>query len=531
MLKSNNRIVSAFFYILLATVVFFIILAVEVYPLRPVGAALDQWQVKKQTGWQDVRLPLVEMVSQEWEVFELRTSFQRVDADTLVIPRQSGNAIEVRLNGRLIYKLGDFSQPTANLWNYVHLIQLPEPLAEDNLLEIWIASSYYGSGLNSVPYLCRYEQCAGRVTFLNWIYSDAVNAIFGAGFITSLILIAMAFIRRQLMTTEFFIGLALLVGVFYLQDLPFRLTSGSLSTFLWLKKGFLFSGYLAALFFLCGIELQYWKRITLSRWLAILVVLVLLALIASPDIHSMGVIQTYANSGLLFFLIVIAAMIIRSKQRPSWMLFPATLLSLSILLLLITLPLGITWPIMIPPVFVMTTMMVGIRLILEYNQLFQENINLNRAKNIDPLTGALNRNSLPEVRARLHNHVVMIDLDGFKSINDRFGHAFGDQVLTEFAQIVRRNLRQNDLVIRYGGDEFVLVVNGLPKTQQGYAEIKSIIERIEKQYGGLHSDIFSDIVYEFSYGIAEIEKGIEEAIGAADQKMYLMKNTEKKIGA
>jgi diguanylate cyclase (GGDEF)-like protein len=201
------------------------------------------------------------------------------------------------------------------------------------------------------------------------------------------------------------------------------------------------------------------------------------------------------------------------------MLFPTTLLSLSILLLLVTLPLGITWPNMIPSVFVITTMLIGVRLILDYNQLFHENISLQRVKNIDPLTGALNRNVLPELRANIHDYIVMIDLDGFKIINDRFGHAFGDQVLTEFTRVVTQNLRQNDLVIRFGGDEFILVLNGVPKTQKGYAEVVLILERIQEQYIGLHPGIFLS----FSYGIAAMESNVEKTIEAADRQMYLMK--------
>ena len=204
MLKSTKRLSPSLFYVLLAIAIFFVFIAGVIYPLQPVGTALDKWQLKSGNGWKDVQLPLIEMIKPEQEIFELRTSFHDVDADTLVIPRQSGNAIEMRLNGRLIYTLGDFSQPTANLWNYVQLIRLAEPLAEDNLLEIRIVSSSFASGLNSVPYLCRYEQCAGRVTLLNLMYSDATNAIFGAGFITGLILVAMAFIRRELVSTEFF---------------------------------------------------------------------------------------------------------------------------------------------------------------------------------------------------------------------------------------------------------------------------------------------------------------------------------------
>lgn len=524
----NKRFLPSLFYVLLAIAVFFIFLVGGIVLLQPVGTALDTWQIKtNENDWQEVRLPFIETIRPERPILELRTSFPKVDADTLVIPRQSGNAIEVRLNGKLIYLMGDFAQPTANLWNYVHLLRLPEPLAEENLLEARIASIYFASGLNSVPFLCRYNECVGRVTLLNWIYSDASNMVFGAGFLTGLILVAIAFIRRRLVSPEFFVGLALLLGVFFLQDLPFRLTLGNISTFLWFKKAFVISGYLAALSFLYGVELQYWKRINFVRWMTIVAAILTLAIVLAPDVYSITSIQTYANAGLLTSLVVVVGMIILSKQTPSWLLFPATLLMLSLLLIMIALPLGITWPIMVPTIFIMTTIAVGLRLILEYNQLFYENIHLQRMKNLDPLTGALNRNVLPELRANYHDYIAMIDLDGFKSINDRFGHAFGDQVLAEFIRVVRQNLRQNDLVIRFGGDEFILVLNGLPKTQQGYAEVVSIFERIRKQYAALHSDILLG----FSYGIAAIDTTIGEAIKAADRQMYLSKEANKKIRA
>ncbi len=526
--KSRRRFVSGVFYILLAVAVFFLFLAAGILPLRPVGTALETWQIHTgEGGWQEVRLPFIETIRPERQILELRASFPAVDADTLVIPRQSGNTIEVRLNGRLIYTLGDFAQPTANLWNYVHLVRLPEPLQEDNLLEIRIISVYYASGLNSVPYLCRYEECAGRVALLNWLYSDAQHAIAGAALITGAILVAMAFIRRRMTTPEFFIGWGLLLGVFYLLDFPFRLTTGSVSTFLWVKKGFLVSGYLASVGLLCGIELQYWQRIRLGRWAAMAALVIALALCASPDTYSLAAVQNYANVGLLVSMTVVVGMIVRSRQRPSWLLFPATLLSLSILLLLITLPLGITWPLMTPPIFIISTIMVGFQLILEYNQLFGENMRLQRVANLDPLTGALNRNVLSEVRAALHDYVVMIDLDGFKAVNDRFGHAFGDQVLIEFTRAVRQNLRQNDLVIRFGGDEFVLVLNGLSKTERGLSEVTGILERIRKEYAALHTEI----PLSFSYGIAAVEgDDIQEAIEAADGQMYRMKQSAGREG-
>jgi diguanylate cyclase (GGDEF)-like protein len=85
----------------------------------------------------------------------------------------------------------------------------------------------------------------------------------------------------------------------------------------------------------------------------------------------------------------------------------------------------------------------------------------------DPLTGLLNRNSFPErlqqtlALARRRNEtfaVLFLDLDGFKAINDRFGHERGDALLTELGHRLRKNLRDADAVARLGGDEFVLLV-------------------------------------------------------------------------
>jgi diguanylate cyclase (GGDEF)-like protein len=85
----------------------------------------------------------------------------------------------------------------------------------------------------------------------------------------------------------------------------------------------------------------------------------------------------------------------------------------------------------------------------------------------DPLTGLLNRRAfLQDAEALLHQQisrdrpigVLLIDLDHFKSINDRFGHAAGDKVLQIFAKTAQASLRQNDLVGRLGGEEFTVVL-------------------------------------------------------------------------
>ncbi len=95
----------------------------------------------------------------------------------------------------------------------------------------------------------------------------------------------------------------------------------------------------------------------------------------------------------------------------------------------------------------------------------------------DPLTGLLNRQTYDERMKRLalemaaqsdnmanenfRKYFVMMDIDHFKQVNDRFGHLYGDEVLLNFSRIMQRSLRDSDLLFRFGGEEFVVVLNNV----------------------------------------------------------------------
>jgi diguanylate cyclase (GGDEF)-like protein len=85
----------------------------------------------------------------------------------------------------------------------------------------------------------------------------------------------------------------------------------------------------------------------------------------------------------------------------------------------------------------------------------------------DPLTGTFNRYALDELleretsRSKRYEHplgLLMIDVNRFKEINDRFGHAMGDRVLRAVAEVLQNSLRGSDILVRYGGDEFLVVL-------------------------------------------------------------------------
>jgi len=88
----------------------------------------------------------------------------------------------------------------------------------------------------------------------------------------------------------------------------------------------------------------------------------------------------------------------------------------------------------------------------------------------DALTGTLNKNAalliLSEEYEKAQKNkipfsLILIDIDDFKKINDTYGHAFGDKVLQELGNFLRRNIRRTDLVFRWGGEEFLILMKGL----------------------------------------------------------------------
>lgn len=146
---------------------------------------------------------------------------------------------------------------------------------------------------------------------------------------------------------------------------------------------------------------------------------------------------------------------------------------------------------------------------------------LRRLADRDPLTALVNRRSLPEIFRAVQPHgalMLFFDLDGFKKINDVHGHAAGDACLKLFAGALRDSFRPDDHVIRYGGDEFLVVANGLDEPA-AQARVDDVRKRMQRTVGG-------ELICRFSVGMAVLEPGghPEAALEAADAQMYKAKN-------
>ncbi|MBE9504594.1 MAG: GGDEF domain-containing protein [Proteobacteria bacterium] len=134
-------------------------------------------------------------------------------------------------------------------------------------------------------------------------------------------------------------------------------------------------------------------------------------------------------------------------------------------------------------------------------------------------------------RANRFNHpitITFIDIDDFKKFNDKHGHLLGDKLLKDFTQLIRKGLRKNDLLGRYGGEEFLLVT---PETdKEGAQAIANKLLALTKKYSFLGCD--GDVTgVSFSAGIScypEDGTTSEELIDIADKAMYEAKKRGKK---
>lgn len=158
--------------------------------------------------------------------------------------------------------------------------------------------------------------------------------------------------------------------------------------------------------------------------------------------------------------------------------------------------------------------------------LVREERRMRHAATHDFLTGLANRTLLDtefrEMTARQGVSVVCLDLDGFKTINDRYGHAAGDELLKTVAARLRAGTQQADRVFRLGGDEFAIFI---PDTSLSEAE--AICQRLAGSIAAKVSLSTTDVKIGSSFGISQVEKGdtsCEKALSAADQALYVAKS-------
>ena len=153
---------------------------------------------------------------------------------------------------------------------------------------------------------------------------------------------------------------------------------------------------------------------------------------------------------------------------------------------------------------------------------------------LDPLTGLKNRRCFEaELAANIssakHFSLILIDLDGFKDINDRFGHLAGDEVLKHFGARLQRQFPSADLVARWGGDEFAVIISS------GLRDAESRVHRIRRAALGEYQLTIArqavTVSVHASIGVVEWDGNEDgpEMLARADRHMYLSKESARVV--
>jgi len=168
------------------------------------------------------------------------------------------------------------------------------------------------------------------------------------------------------------------------------------------------------------------------------------------------------------------------------------------------------------------------RLAMTQIELEKKSTELEMLSTTDSLTKTFNRHKLDEVlvgeitRSNRYSNdlsIIMLDIDFFKDVNDKFGHMVGDEILTKFAELLRDNIRNNDMLGRWGGEEFLIICSGIGATSARAAanKLRIIIEQAD--FAPAHG-------LTASFGVAEriSDDSKETLVLRADKALYTSKH-------
>jgi diguanylate cyclase (GGDEF)-like protein len=160
----------------------------------------------------------------------------------------------------------------------------------------------------------------------------------------------------------------------------------------------------------------------------------------------------------------------------------------------------------------------------------EQNHQLHRLATSDPLTGCLNRRTFfAEAELKLQNagnrdqkwSFLMLDADHFKSVNDRFGHVVGDEVLVGIVEVMKRTCREEDLVGRYGGEEFCIMV-----ARSVEQDVEELADQLRQAIAGVTTWLPNGEPVTVSIGIAshtDVSSELAELVKRADEALYAAK--------
>ncbi len=446
------------------------------------------------------------------------------------LPFIAGNGIRLYIDNYYIGQSGDLKNGDASIWNRAHVYSVPENLSA-GIHEIKIVIyGLYEAGILSVPYLTDRDEGLMRQQFLYFYFQFLIELISGVLLLLSIIFILTGIITHENSRVNIFMGMFLLSIMIFILDYSY--IDYIFVDYLVFKKLTISSIYMGMIFLINLINRLFRLRNNKFDTAIIAVnIIVLLCIIFIPgNMNELRSIYTKTNTLVILILIYIAGKIMKTKEKTlqTELIFLGIVIVFAvssydiIQLFLHTGTVFYTHIALI--IFTIIVSAIAVFNIIEIHTLAA----VEKGKAVtDSLTGVYNRRILNVLDGLIRGiySVILIDMDRFKKINDTYGHNAGDMVLKKTAEIIQEATRETDYLIRYGGDEFLLV---LPEC--GSSTVKKLEKRILGE-AGYFVDLDSEQRINFSFSTGQFTavsgENLDFAINKADSVLYQQKNSRK----
>ncbi len=453
-----------------------------------------------------------------------------LDNPVLVISGMFAQAFEVSLEDKLIARVGDFSRGDSNIWNRAFIVPLLDNAVPGKKLRIK-ALSLFEFGLNRAPFLASYKDARIYVGKFNFLLSDLTLLEMGVILAIGFMLLGIAFSAETRLSSFYgSLGVAFILAfigqmdMVFFEKLPISL--------LFFKKIVDFSLYLALIIWYLSMRnffeahensLRKFLKLTLiSFWLAGLVF-----------IWDLRILRFFDSLFVFLLLLVSVDMFIFSakgfQKAPSISLVNLFVAGTGFVNALVFLVDFFGKPV-IPYLqainmgtFVMGVC-VGVEMIRDFAFISRDYKKVREKSMRDELTGAYNRTVLANLEGREAFSILFIDVDNLKEVNDRYGHEAGDQLLIAIAAIIKGRIRKGDALIRYGGDEFVVLLKDCDE-RDAIRIARGIIEEVRK----LEFPFSSTFQAGVSIGVSSRRESesLRESLIRADRALYSAKRRGK----
>lgn len=478
---------------------------------QPRGAPVpDVWEEVRAEKSVPIQLPFYRILEAS-ESVTLRGRVPYPAGSVLALPRVSGNRVIVFVDG---VQAGSIGSPggTGNIWAGFHWIDLPDRSARsDASIEIRVFGTY-DLGIREIPYIAS----GADVALFRWlttaIFGELYWVVIGVILALAALQLYYAQIDRKLLRSYLLNTVGVVLGGLYLFDFALRGDTGSITTYLWARKLMLAAGYAAPLFMLMAIEFYTRKKLFFSRFTMVTTLLAAGLVLSASSLPALKRISVY--SGGLAQLNWLFLLFIAFRTRHNVIVFAVTFFYLTLIGSLLSMVTPNSHIFMLQIGYFFAIISVVYNMIEEFGRVHEDFRNAVRKSRTDPLTGAYNRFVLDEVTVAPGDMVVLVDMNNFKNINDRFGHHAGDRVLVEWVKSAQLHTGQSDMIVRTGGDEFIILLRGAREM-----DMQRILQEFQKRV--------EDLPASFSFGVEKVQTTLHDAIQNADQRMYQHKRKSR----